>query len=205
MYPSPLIERAVTEVSSLPGIGKKTALRLVLHLLRREKSSVHALSESLSQLVDEIQYCSSCHAVSESPICSLCSDRRRNEKGQICIVEEISDLFAIENTGQYQGLYHILGGVISPIANIQPEQLSIESLVHRIEASTYPVQEIIFALNATIEGDTTILYICRKLKDSSLRFSTLARGIPLGGELEYTDSLTLGRSIMDRNTYALSS
>ena len=205
MYPSPLIEHAVTQISTLPGIGKKTALRLVLHLLRKEKNSVNSLTNSINQLVEQIQYCNSCHAVSETPICSICSNAKRIENKQICVVEEICDLLAIESTGQYHGLYHILGGVISPIRGIQPEQLHIESLIQKVSSSQPLIKELIFALNATVEGDTTVLYICRKLKTPELSFSTLARGIPLGSELEYTDSLTLGRSITDRHTYALSS
>ena len=205
MYPSKLIENAITEISTLPGIGRKTALRLVLYLLRKEKSKVHALSRSLDRLVEDIRYCSDCNSVSEGALCDLCNNPYRNQNGQICVVEEIHDLMAIESTGQYKGLYHVLGGVIAPLRGVQPEQLYIEHLIGRISARPAQFQEIIFALSATIEGDTTTLYVCRKLQNFDLQFTTLARGIPLGSELEYTDTLTLARSLSERHSYALPS
>ena len=205
MYPSKLIEDAISQVSTLPGIGRKTALRLVLHMLRREKQEVHALSQALSRLVEDVRYCSSCNGLSESAICPICTNPARKQNGQICVVEEIHDLMAIESTGQYRGLYHVLGGVIDPLRGRQPEHLQIEQLERRISSERQQVQEIIFALSATVEGDTTMLYICRKLQSFGLCFSTLARGIPLGSELEYTDTLTLARSLSERHPYALPS
>ena len=205
MYSSKLIEDAITRIAALPGIGRKTALRLVLHVLRKDKSETHALSQALQRLVEDIRYCRDCNSVSEGPVCSICSDPYRSQNGQICVVEEIHDLMAIESTDQYKGLYHVLGGIIAPLRGIQPEQLYIDQLQARISEQTEKFQEIIFALSATVEGDITMLYICKKLQEFDLRFTTLARGIPLGSELEYTDTLTLARSLSERHSYVLPS
>lgn len=197
-FPSKLIEEAVNEISRLPGIGKKTALRLVLHLLKQEQLSTIKLSEALINLRTKIAYCQICKNVSDSEICSICSNPRR-DGSIICIVEDIPDVLAIENTNHYQGLYHVLGGVISPLEGIGPSELNLESLISRIQSGE--VKEIILALSATMEGDTTAFYITRLLKDIAIKISTIARGISVGGELEYTDEITLGRSIQSRITY----
>lgn len=202
-FPSKLIEDAVTEISRLPGIGKKTALRLALHLLKQKEQVTEELSHALLALRKDIQYCSSCHNVSDEEVCSICSGIRR-DRSLICVVEDIPDVLAIENTAQYNGLYHVLGGVISPIQGIGPDELKIESLVKRIEQATEgeKVEEVILALPATMEGDTTSFFITRKLKELNIKVSTIARGIPIGGELEYTDEVTLGRSILTRIKYS---
>jgi recombination protein RecR len=201
--PSKLIEDAVTEISRLPGIGKKTALRLALHLLKQNEVHTEALTLALSRMRQEIQYCKTCHNISDAEECSICSSNRR-DKTVICVVEDIRDVLAIENTNQFQGTYHVLGGVISPIQGIGPEELTIESLLERV--TTAPddeqVQEIILALSATMEGDTTSFYLAKRLKEKGIKVSTIARGIPVGGELEYTDEVTLGRSIMTRINYS---
>lgn len=199
MFPSQLIEQAVQEISRLPGIGKKTALRLVLHLLKSESKRTQALSESLMGL-QEVKYCKQCHNISDGELCGLCSNPRRDRK-TICIVEDFPDVIAIENTGQYQGLYHILGGIISPIDGIGPEDLHIESLMQRVANPEQPINEIILALSPTMEGDTTAFYLTKRMAELSLIVSTLARGVPIGGELEYTDEITLGRSILKRRAY----
>lgn len=199
-YPSRLIENAVEEISRLPGIGKKTALRLVLHLLKEPESSTYALSEALNELRSKIKYCIECHNISDEEVCNICSSHRR-DRSIICIVEDTRDVLAIENTSQYTGLYHILGGVISPIEGIGPSELNIEQLLKRITANKEEVKEIIFALSPTMEGDTTAFYLTKKLKEFDIRISTIARGIPIGGELEYTDEITLGRSILSRTIY----
>lgn len=198
-YPSKLVEEAVNEISKLPGIGKKTALRLVLHLLKEEEESTLLLSESLTNLRTKIKYCQVCHNISDQDICIICNSGRR-DKSIICVVEDTRDVLALENTSQYQGLYHVLGGVISPMAGIGPADLKIESLLLRVKNSD-EVQELIFALSPTMEGDTTAFYISKKLKESSLKISTIARGIPIGGDLEYADEITLGRSILSRILY----
>lgn len=197
-YSSKLIEDAVQEISTLPGIGKKTALRLALFLLKAEKEHTTRLTEALQKLRTEIQYCTHCHNVSDAPICSLCANSHRDQS-VICVVENIQDVLAIENTGQYQGLYHVLGGVISPVEGVGPEELHIHDLVERIQQME--VKEVIFALSATIEGDTTAFYITKKLKGSAPKVSAIARGVAIGGELEYTDEITLGRSITSRVSY----
>lgn len=194
-YSSQLIEDAVQEISTLPGIGKKTALRLALFLLKAEKEHTTRLAEALQKLRTEIKYCSHCHNIADHPICSLCASPHRDHS-VICIVENIQDVLAIENTGQYQGVYHVLGGVISPVEGIGPEELPIDALVQRVKETK--AQEIIFALGATIEGDTTAFYITKKLSGMVLKVSTIARGVAIGGELEYTDEITLGRSITGR-------
>ncbi len=198
--PSKLIENAVREVSRLPGIGRKTALRLVLHLLKEVPSATLALTESLNELREKIRYCEKCHNVSDAEICRICNNSHRDQ-AIICVVEDIPDVLAIENTSQYQGLYHILGGIISPIEGIGPDELNIASLISRVEASNGEVREIIFALSPTMEGDTTAFYISKKLKNLSVKISSIARGVPIGGNLEYADEVTLGRSILSRTIY----
>lgn len=202
-FPSKLIEDAVNEISHLPGIGKKTALRLVLHLLKQKESVTEELSHALLALRKEIKYCQKCHNISDTDVCSICQSTRR-DRSIICVVEDIPDVLAIENTSQYQGLYHVLGGVISPMQGIGPDELKIESLLERIRsaAEDEKVEEVILALPATMEGDTTSFYITRQLKTLNIRVSTIARGIPVGGELEYTDEVTLGRSILTRVNYS---
>ncbi len=202
-FPSKLIENAVNEISRLPGIGKKTALRLALHLLKQKESVSDALAGSILSLRKEVKYCSLCHNISDSIICSICNGQKR-DKSLICVVEDIPDVLAIENTSQYNGLYHVLGGVISPIHGIGPDELNIDSLVSRINEPYQgeKVQEIILALPTTMEGDTTSFYITRKLRELGIKVSTIARGIPIGGELEYTDEVTLGRSILTRINYS---
>lgn len=203
--PSKLIEDAVTEISRLPGIGKKTALRLALHLLKQNEVHTEALTLALTRMRQEVQYCKKCHNISDGEICQICASMRR-DKTVICVVEDIRDVLAIENTNQFQGTYHVLGGVISPIQGIGPEELTIESLLERVSLSQKegeePIQEIILALSATMEGDTTSFYLAKRLKEKGIKVSTIARGIPVGGELEYTDEVTLGRSIMTRINYS---
>ncbi len=197
-YSSKLLEQAVEEFSKLPGIGKKTALRLVLNLLKREKDEVNRFAMALKNLRDEIRYCKECHNISDIEICQLCSNPHRDGT-TLCVVEDIRDVMAVENTQQYKGLYHVLGGVISPMEGIGPQHLTIESLLQKIESGK--VKEIIFALSTTMEGDTTNFYIFKKLKNYSVRISTIARGIAFGDELEYADEITLGRSIANRLPY----
>jgi len=201
-FPSKLIEDAVTEISRLPGIGKKTALRLALHLLKQSEAHTEALTLALSRMRQEIKYCKICHNVADEEECSICKSHRRDGT-IICVVEDMRDVLAIENTNQYQGKYHVLGGVISPIQGIGPEDLKIESLINRIEkaSESEPVKEVILALSATMEGDTTAFYLAKRLKEKRVSVSTIARGIPVGGELEFTDEVTLGRSIMTRINY----
>lgn len=194
-YPSRLLEQAVSEISKLPGIGRKTALRLVLHLLRREAKDVHQLSKSLTDLVDGVKYCHTCHNISDTEECDICANPQR-DRSTICVVENIQNVMAIENTGQYRGLYHVLGGVISPMDGIGPNDLELLSLVERV--ANGGVEEIILALNPTMEGDTTNFYIQRKIAGSGVRLSVLARGVSVGDDLEYTDEVTLGRSIINR-------
>lgn len=202
-FPSKLIENAVNEISRLPGIGKKTALRLALHLLKQKESVTEELTLALNALRKDVNYCQSCHNISDATICSICASGRR-EKSIICVVEDIPDVLAIENTAQYNGLYHVLGGVISPIQGIGPDDLKIESLLQRITSASESekVEEVILALPATMEGDTTSFFITRRLKEYGIKVSTIARGIPIGGELEYTDEITLGRSILTRVNYS---
>ncbi len=198
IFPSKLIEEAVNEVSKLPGIGKKTALRLVLHLLKEDKDSTLKLSEAITNARQNIVYCKTCHTISDTEICGICASHRR-EKSQVCIVEDIRDVIAIENTNQFYGVYHVLGGIISPMERIGPSDLKIDSLIQRVAKGE--VKELIFALSPTMEGDTTAFYITKKIKDFNVRITTIARGIPLGGELEYADEVTLGRSIVTRTVY----
>jgi recombination protein RecR len=198
-FPSKLIENAVNEVSKLPGIGKKTALRLVLHLLKRDEEDTQQLTESLINLRTKIQYCQRCHNISDTSVCSICISPVRDQ-GVVCVVQDTRDVLAIENTSQYNGLYHVLGGVIAPIEGIGPNDLNIESLTERLKNEE--VKEIILALPATMEGDTTAFYLTKKLKQfPQVKITTIARGIPVGGELEYADEITLGRSIASRVVY----
>ena len=194
-YPSLLLENAVNEFSKLPGIGRKTALRLVLHLLKKNESEVELFSESIVRLKKEIKYCRECHNISDTEVCEICSDTRRDRQ-TLCVVENIKDVMSIENTQQYKGLYHVLGGIISPMDGIGPADLEIESLVERVAKEQ--VKEVIFALGATMEGDTTNFYIFRKLAAFDIKITTIARGISVGDELEYADEITLGRSIANR-------
>lgn len=202
-FPSKLIEDAVTEISRLPGIGKKTALRLALHLLKQHEANTEALALAITRMRTEIQYCKTCHNISDAEQCSICLSPRR-DSSLLCVVEDIRDVLAIENTNQFLGKYHVLGGVISPIQGIGPEELKIESLLSRVDeaAQKEPVQEVILALSATMEGDTTAFYLAKKLKERGIQVSSIARGIPVGGELEFTDEVTLGRSIMTRINYS---
>ncbi len=197
-FPSKLIEDAVKEFTKLPGIGKKTALRLVLHLLKEETKTVELFGETIVKMRQDIQFCEKCHNVSDQNICSICLNMNR-DASTICIVENMRDVIAIENTHQYRGLYHVLGGVISPIDGIGPDNLHIDSLVGRVEKGE--VKEIIMALNPTMEGDTTIFYISKRLSDKNVRITSIARGVAFGGELEYVDELTLARSIATRLPY----
>jgi recombination protein RecR len=197
-YPSKVLERAVEEMSNLPGIGKRTALRLVLHMLNRPDSQTENLAEALQQLVRGIQYCEKCHTISDALVCQICSNPLRDET-TVCIVEDVRDVMAIENTGQYKGVFHVLGGRISPMDGIGPGQLHIESLVKRVESGE--VKELIFALSSTMEGDTTSFYLYKVLKNFTVQFSTIARGIGVGDELEYADEATLVRSLQNRIPY----
>jgi len=194
-FSSKLLENAVNAVSQLPGIGKRTALRLVLHLLKQPSSQTHQLSEALNTLVDTIKLCEKCHNISDVAICEICSNSSRNPE-IICIVEDVRDVMAIENTAQFKGLYHVLGGKISPIEGVGPQNLTIESLIDKVKSGN--VNEIIFALSSTIEGDTTNFYIYKQLEKFEIKTSTIARGIAVGDELEYADEVTLGRSIVNR-------
>lgn len=193
--PSVLLEKAIDELSKLPGVGKKTALRFVLHLLRQNKEQTLALGNSLIRLRENIMYCRRCHNISDTEVCQICSNTLRDQT-IICVVENVQSVLAIENTGQYKGLYHVLGGLISPMDGICPGDLQIDSLVERAEKE--PIEEIIFALSPTMEGDTTNFYIQRKLSHLSIRLTALSRGISVGDDLEYADEVTLGRSILAR-------
>lgn len=194
-FSSKLLENAVNEVSNLPGIGKQTALRLVLHLLKRPKNHTSHLTNALNNLVEEVKLCKSCHNISDTDLCGICSNPKRNSE-VVCVVEDIRDVMAIENTVQYNGLYHVLGGKISPMEGIGPHNLTIESLVEKVKQGT--VKELILALSSTMEGDTTNFYIYKQLQDQEVAISTIARGISVGDELQYTDEVTLGRSIANR-------
>ena len=198
-YPSKVLERAVEEMANLPGIGKRTALRLVLHMLNRPKSQTVALAEALDKLVDEVKYCQKCHTISDHDVCEICINPLR-EQDLVCVVEDVRDVMAIENTGQFKGTYHVLGGKISPMEGVGPGQLNINSLINR--AKNGEIREIIFALSSTMEGDTTVFYLYRQLKDYNIQFSTIARGLGVGDELEYADEATLVRSIQYRVPYS---
>ena len=198
-YPSQLLERAVQEFAKLPGIGRKTALRLVLHLLRQEEEDVTLLTDAISKMKKEVKRCKVCHNISDSEVCPICSDPRR-DSSMICVVENIQDVMAVENTQQFNGSYHVLGGVISPMDGIGPADLEIDSLVERVGEGH--VKEVILALSSTMEGDTTNFYIFRKLAPyKDVKISIIARGISVGDELEYTDEVTLGRSILNRTVF----
>lgn len=197
-YPSQLLEAAVNEFSRLPGVGRKTAFRFVLYILSRPMEDVKDFAGAILKLKEEIKYCKKCHNISDSELCSICSDSNREEK-VVCVVENISEVMAVENTGQFNGLYHVLGGLVSPMDGIGPSDLQIESLIERIGEED--IKEIILALPATMEGDTTSFYIYKKLSRKNIKITTIARGISVGDELEYTDEVTLGRSIVNRITY----
>jgi len=197
-YPSQLLERAVNEFAKLPGIGRKTATRLVLHLLRQEDKDVFNLTQALDTLKREVKYCRVCHNISDTDTCNICADPRRDTH-TVCVVENIRDVMAIEATMQYKGLYHVLGGIISPMDGIGPSDIEIQSLIDRVAAGG--IQEVIMALSTTMEGDTTAFYIYRKLADYPVTVSSLARGVSIGDELEYTDEVTLGRSIVNRTPF----
>ena len=197
-YPSSLLEKAVDEFAKFPGIGRKTALRLVLNMLRREKGEVCRFIDSISQLMDKVKYCRVCHNISDSDVCDICLDKSRDQS-TVCVVENVQDVMAVESTMQYHGLYHVLGGVISPMDGIGPGDIEIDSLVHRVENEG--IREVILALGSTMEGDTTNFYIYRKLSIYDVKVSIIARGISVGDEMEYTDEVTLGRSILNRTLF----
>jgi len=197
-FSSKLLENAVAEFAKLPGVGQKTALRLVLHLLNQDKADVEKFSNTISKLRNEIQFCSVCHNISDHTVCEICASPKR-DKTTICVVEDTRDVMAIQNTNQYNGVYHVLGGLISPMDGVGPSDLEVDTLVARMQESG--VREVIFALSATMEGDTTLFYLHKRLKDFNISISTIARGIAFGGELEYVDEITLGRSIATRVPY----
>lgn len=200
-YPSPLLEAAVARLSSLPGIGRRTALRLALHLLRRDVSEAVALGQAIMDLRRDIRYCSVCHNISDDEVCPICSSAGR-DRSTVCVVENVRDVMSVERTGQYNGLYHVLGGVISPVDGIGPNMLEIDSLVERVRAGG--IGEVILALPATMEGDTTDFYIYRRLEGvAGLRVTQLARGMAVGNDIEYTDELTLGRSLLQRTPFGV--
>ncbi|MCL5247002.1 recombination mediator RecR [Cellulophaga sp. 20_2_10] len=194
-FSSKLLENAVYEISQLPGIGKRTALRLALHLLKQPKDQTTALSSSLLKLREEIKFCTNCHNISDVALCEICANPKRDES-LVCVVEDIRDVMAIENTGQYRGLYHVLGGRISPMEGVGPQNLTINSLVSKSKEGI--IKELIFALSSTMEGDTTNFYIYKQIESLDVKTSTIARGIAVGDELEYADEVTLGRSILNR-------
>lgn len=197
-FSSKLIDDAVNQFASLPGIGRKTALRLVLHLLKRDSEEVDSFGAAITRMRSEIKYCSRCHNISDAHLCEICANTSRNQQ-QICVVEDIRDVIAIESTQQFHGTYHLLGGIISPMDGIGPKDLNIETLVQRVAEGD--VKEIIMALSTTMEGDTTNFYLYKRLKDFELKITTIARGIAVGDELEYADEITLGRSIIQRTPY----
>jgi len=203
-YPSTILEQAVNQMASLPGIGRRTALRLVLHMLRRTDGEVQAFADAFTRLKHDVLYCRECHNISDTELCPICASTRRDHT-TICVVENVQDVMSIENTGQYNGVYHVLGGVISPMEGVGPKDLEIDSLVERLEKGG--IDEIILALPATMEGDTTNFYIYRRLQNlrifesSNLRISQIARGVAVGNQLEYTDEITLGRSIVNRTDF----
>lgn len=199
-FSSKLIENAVEAFASLPGIGRKTALRLVLNLVGKETETTEQFVEAIVNMRRNIRHCEKCHNLSDTPTCNVCSDTRRNQS-LICVVESIRDVMAIEETSQYRGLYHVLGGLINPLEGIGPGELTIDSLLQRVD--TGEAKELILAISPTIEGDTTMFYISKKLKDKKIKISSIARGVSFGGELEYADELTLGRSIVARVPYKL--
>ena len=197
-FPSKILENAVNEISQLPGIGKRTALRLALHILKQPENQIDALADAIKNLRKTINFCSECYNISDNKICEICSNPSR-ENGELCVVEDIRDVMAIENTSQFKGRYHVLNGLISPIDGVGPADLKIDSLLERVKGGK--IREVIFALSTTMEGDTTIFYINKNLSNFDIKISTIARGIPVGDELEYTDEVTLGRSILKRIPY----
>lgn len=197
-FPSRLIENAVNEFSRLPGIGKKTALRLVLHLLRQPPEHAHRFGEAVTRMRDEIKFCRQCHNVADAALCNICASHKRDQ-ALICVVENLRDVMAVENTSHFNGVYHVLGGVISPMDGIGPDELQIETLLERVKAGE--TREVIMALSPTMEGDTTIFYLSRKLSPFNIRITAISRGISVGGELEYTDELTLARALANRMPY----
>lgn len=199
-YPSYLLENAVNQLSKLPGVGRKSALRLALYLLHQDKEQVNDFAQSILLMKNEVKYCKVCKNISDSDVCQICSDPKR-DASTVCVVETIKEVMLVEETEQYHGLYHVLGGVISPMDGIKPSDLEIESLVERVAGGD--IKEIVFALSPTMEGDTTAYYIARKLKDFDVKITTIARGISVGDELQYSDSVTLGRSILDRTEYRI--
>ena len=198
-FSSTLLENAVSEMAKLPGIGRKTSLRLILHLLREDESAAISLGEAIIKMRKEIKYCKKCHNISETDLCPICSDENR-DVSTICVVENVKDVMVLESTRQYGGLYHVLGGLISPMDGIGPQSIEIESLVERVREGG--VEEVILALSATMEGDTTNFYIYRKLADLGVKITILARGVAVGNEIEYTDEITLGRSIINRTLFS---
>jgi len=199
-YPSRLIENAVNQIAKLPGIGKKTALRLVLHLIREKPENTTSLTDALSALRANIRFCVTCHNISDSEVCTICSSHRR-DRAVLCVVEDAKDVMAIENTAQFNGVYHVLGGVISPMNGVGPTDIKIETLIGRVSVNPCDIKEVILALSPTMEGDTTAFYINKRLKDLSLKVTVIARGVPVGGDLEYADEITLGRSITGRTLF----
>ena len=199
-YPSRLIENAVNQIAKLPGIGKKTALRLVLHLVRDKEENTTALTEALNSLRANIRFCRHCHNITDSEVCSICVSHKR-DRAVLCVVEDAKDVMAIENTSQFNGLYHVIGGVISPMNGVGPADLKIETLVERLNHGQSEIKEVILALSPTMEGDTTAFYLSRRFKSLGVKVSSLSRGIAIGGELEYADEITLGRSIVNRVPY----
>jgi recombination protein RecR len=199
-YPSKLIEDAVNQIAKLPGIGKKTALRLVLHLIKDKEENTFTLAEALTKLRANIRFCTTCHNISDTDVCSICNSPRR-DRSVLCVVEDAKDVMAIENTAQFTGLYHVLGGVISPMNGVGPADLKIESLVVRLNHEHREIKEVILALSPTMEGDTTAFYVNKRIKDLPLKISVIARGVPVGGDLEYADEITLGRSISGRTLF----
>ena len=200
-YPSDLLSDAVDAIGTLPGVGRRSALRLALHLLRQPQENVHHFTEAINRLRDEARYCKECRMISDDEVCSLCADHSRDHSA-ICVVESVRDVMSIEDTGQYHGVYHVLGGIISPIAGIGPSDLNISDLVRRVEAFEHPEDaEVIFALSGDVEGESTAFYIYRKIAHTGVKVSSLARGLGFGDDLEYADSLTLGRSIVNRQEF----
>ena len=200
-YPSETIENSINEISKLPGIGKKTALRLSLHILKKEKEYSKSLADSIIDLKEKTMFCKQCHVISDKELCRNCDDENISiQKNKICVVEDTPDVIAIQNTNQYNGLFHVINGLISPINGVGPDNLNIDSLIKRIEKNK-EIEEVIFALSPNLEGDTTTFYISKKLSNFNLKITTIARGVPIGGEIEYTDEVTLGRSIITRINY----
>ena len=200
-YPSKVLREAVEAISSLPGVGSRSALRLALHLLRQPSENIHHFADSVAALADDVHYCSECNMIADGDLCGICADRSRDHK-QICVVESVRDVMSIEATGQYRGVYHVLGGIISPIDGVGPSDLSIGSLVQRLKDSQEPV-EVILALSGDVEGETTAFYIYRQIEGLAAKVTTLARGLGFGDDLEYADSLTLGRSIVNRPPFSV--